>query len=237
MDPVPVYHITHWKAGSQWVRGVLEDSCPDRFLFPNAAMQAGAIPTPERPAGIYSPLYMPRWVFDASPAQRLPHRKFIVIRDLRDTLVSWYFSLRYTHEDNAAVAAHRARLGALSAADGLLDLIVHPDFNAICSIPASWLGSPDPLVRYEDLVQDPHACFARIFAHCEIGVPDDRRRAAVDRWLFQNMASRQRGDELRTSHMRKGVAGDWRNHFTPAVSRAFAERYGDLLLRLGYTDA
>jgi lipopolysaccharide transport system ATP-binding protein len=194
-------------------------------------MQAGRLSADPR---IYSPLYMTRGTFDASPAAAAAHRKFIVIRDLRDTLISWYFSLLHTHSPNPAVDSHRLHLSGLNAEDGLLYLIAHPDFSGLCSIPASWLGAPDPCLRYEQLIEDPHRCFARIFEHCELDIPDSTRRAAVDRWLFQNMASRRPGEELRTSHMRKGISGDWRNHFTPAVASAFKLRFGDLLIRFGY---
>jgi hypothetical protein len=197
-------------------------------------MQAGAIPDAAHPSGIYSPLYMPRWVFDATPAAKLPHRKFIVIRDLRDTLISWYFSLRYTHTPDPVVNEHRARLNGCSIPEGLLYLATHNDFVGLCSIPASWLNSGELTVRYEALIESPHETFAQIFEHCRIDVPDERRTKAVDRWLFENMASRRRGEELRTSHMRKGVAGDWQNHFTPELTTAFKERFGDLLIRLGY---
>jgi hypothetical protein len=45
---------------------------------------------------------------------------------------------------------------------------------------------------------------------------------------------RDRGDEDQSSHYRKGVAGDWRNHFTPVVEREFKDRWGDLVMTLGY---
>ena len=47
-------------------------------------------------------------------------------------------------------------------------------------------------------------------------------------------AGRKEGEEDVTSHYRKGVAGDWRNHFTQAHVDEFKTRYGDLLVRLGY---
>jgi lipopolysaccharide transport system ATP-binding protein len=40
-----------------------------------------------------------------------------------------------------------------------------------------------------------------------------------------------------SSHYRKGVAGDWTNHFTPAVEREFKRRHGHLLIKLGYTES
>jgi len=45
---------------------------------------------------------------------------------------------------------------------------------------------------------------------------------------------RQMGEEDIKSHYRKGVPGDWRNHFTPDHKQYFKERYGNLLIKLGY---
>ena len=42
------------------------------------------------------------------------------------------------------------------------------------------------------------------------------------------------GQEDSRSHYRRGEAGDWRNHFTPSLAARFNERYGKLLLDLGY---
>jgi hypothetical protein len=45
---------------------------------------------------------------------------------------------------------------------------------------------------------------------------------------------RRAGAEDTNSHYRKGVAGDWVNHFTPAHTEAFNARFGDLVVKLGY---
>jgi hypothetical protein len=44
------------------------------------------------------------------------------------------------------------------------------------------------------------------------------------------------GKEDVSSHYRKGVPGDWVNHFGPDHKAYFKARYGDLLIRLGYED-
>lgn len=52
---------------------------------------------------------------------------------------------------------------------------------------------------------------------------------------FKRLAGgRRRGQENVQSHYRKGVPGDWRNHFGPQHIRAFKDRFNDLLLQLGY---
>jgi hypothetical protein len=63
--------------------------------------------------------------------------------------------------------------------------------------------------------------------------------AALLKHIFNNRFSsktsgRLRGDENVASHYRKGLAGDWINHFTPEHCRYFKERYSDVLLKLGY---
>jgi restriction endonuclease Mrr len=47
---------------------------------------------------------------------------------------------------------------------------------------------------------------------------------------------RARGVENVMSHYRKGVAGDWINHFTRQHAEAFEASFGDLLTRLGYEE-
>lgn len=67
-------------------------------------------------------------------------------------------------------------------------------------------------------------------------------RPVLQRILARNAFERKadgraRGEENVQHHYRKGVAGDWRNYFTPRVTAAFKERYGDLLVQLGYEDS
>jgi hypothetical protein len=57
----------------------------------------------------------------------------------------------------------------------------------------------------------------------------------VDRHRFSRKAGgRERGVEDAHNHYRKGVAGDWRNHFEPVHVEYFKRNYNDLLLSLGY---
>jgi hypothetical protein len=56
-----------------------------------------------------------------------------------------------------------------------------------------------------------------------------------DRLKFEKLAKgRKKGDENFRSHYRKGQAGDWKNHFNDQHKAVFKEKYGDLLIKLGY---
>jgi hypothetical protein len=60
-------------------------------------------------------------------------------------------------------------------------------------------------------------------------------RDIVRRNAFARKAhGRRPGVEAVGSHYRKGVPGDWANHFGAGHRAYFKDRYGDLLIRLGY---
>ncbi len=66
-------------------------------------------------------------------------------------------------------------------------------------------------------------------------LPQPLLRQILARNSFARKAGgRTPGQEDIRHHYRKGVAGDWRNYFTPRVTAACKERYGDLLIQLGY---
>jgi len=50
-------------------------------------------------------------------------------------------------------------------------------------------------------------------------------------------SGRRRGQENASSHYRKGMAGDWANHFTSEHRQYFKERYNNVLIRLGYAES
>jgi len=59
-------------------------------------------------------------------------------------------------------------------------------------------------------------------------------RRTVDHFSMSSDTGRKQGEEDRSSFIRKGIAGDWKNHFTPETARVFNELAGDMLIKLGY---
>lgn len=235
-----VFHFTHWKAGSQWVRSVFEDACPGR-LVETLPKNAHVLERPLQQGAIYSPVYMKRQVFETCEASRsAPQVRVVVIRDLRDALVSWYYSMKVSHQDipGTRIAQIREELRAKSMEDGLLYLIAGDrEFAGLqghSSIQLSWLGACDLMVRYEELLEDEMGQFDRLLRCCGIEVETERLKQIVSDRSFQSVSGRQRGEEDVSAHHRKGVRGDWRNHFTPRVERAFKEKFADVLVKTGY---
>jgi Wzt C-terminal domain/Sulfotransferase domain len=229
-----VIHVTHYKAGSQWIYAILQACVPDRVAAPDARSGHFRYWPPE-PGKVYPTVYLTRQEYDTV---RVPPdtRVFVVVRDLRDTLVSAYFSLVKTHEapDRPSIDLRRL-LSSLSKEEGLVFLIDQwlPD---AARIQLSWLEAGEPLIRYEDLLDNDVEILEDVLLdRCALGVPrDEFRRIVLSKRFEELTGGRARGDEDRDAHTRKGVAGDWRNHFTGAVTRAFKARYGGLLVATGY---
>ena len=58
---------------------------------------------------------------------------------------------------------------------------------------------------------------------------------AGEKYSFKKLSGgRKSGEENTNSHYRKGKRGDWRNHFNEKHKLVFKEKYGDLLIKLGY---
>jgi hypothetical protein len=66
-------------------------------------------------------------------------------------------------------------------------------------------------------------------------MPVEQLLAIIYEHRFSEFAQgRSRGEEDASSHYRKGLAGDWRNHFTARHVEHFKARYNELLLKTGY---
>jgi Sulfotransferase domain len=233
-DAATVLHVTHWKAGSQWIHGILRGCVPERIVAPLVG-DPQLLAQPVRPGMVYPTLYVSRWQFESV---RLPAnaRPFVVIRDLRDTLVSAYYSLLYSHPElHESIPRLRSRLRACSEEEGLL-CVLDEWLDGCARIQASWLGAPAPIIRYEDLLEDDVGILTRVLLEeCRLAVAPSRLRRAIEAHRFEALTGgRPRGSERVTAHERKGIAGDWRNHFTDHVKAEFKARFGQLLVATGY---
>jgi hypothetical protein len=233
-DPMPpVFHITHWKAGSQWIYKILRQCVLDRIIEPRLgetqvrhhAIQRGRV---------YPTVYMTKEDFTKAVPPDSKH--FVVIRDLRDTLISAYFSFKHSHPTlDEGMVALRRKLVELDQEDALLYLM--EDFLSRCAkIQLSWVEAETPILKYEELLEDDFGILERtLIQECRLPVRrEDLRQAILDNRFESLTQGRKRGCEGILAHERKGIAGDWQNYFTPKLTSAFKARYGGLLVATGY---
>ena len=85
-------------------------------------------------------------------------------------------------------------------------------------------------VRYEQLVQDPHAGLRRLCAFTGLQADPEFLQAAVEANAFTNAPRTGPGE-----HKWRGTAGAWREYFTDEDRRLFRELAGDVFERVGYS--
>jgi hypothetical protein len=92
-------------------------------------------------------------------------------------------------------------------------------------------------VRYEDLSNAPTRTIKGLFGF--LGVADDDaliEEISAASTFEKFSGGRERGKESKESFYRKGVAGDWHNHFDEKARRIFTTNAGETLVSLGYSD-
>jgi lipopolysaccharide transport system ATP-binding protein len=223
-----VFHATHYKAGSQWIHRILHWCAPERIVPPRAG-NAHLLNDPLQPGMIYPTLYITK---EQLESVKLPPNShvFVVIRNLRDTLVSLYFSFLSSHTvTDPGVLETRASLQRMSRTDGLLWLMRHSAFLTNAEIQHSWIAAGTPIIRYEELLVHDETILEKVLLHhCELPVSREHLQNAVRGCRFEALTGRKPGQEDPSSHARKGIVGDWRNYFDDTLVRAFVSLYGDV---------
>lgn len=162
----------------------------------------------------------------------MPEAKFIhVIRDARDVAVSSWHHLHRTGPEAELHKLSAFRDYALLSVQ-LWQAVIE---RARAGAAAAGLGARYLEIRYEDLHADPDGALARLLGF--LGVASDalERRACIEQASFGTVSGgRAAGQEDRTAFLRKGVPGDWRNWFDPALNAAVLAQVGPLLTALGY---
>jgi hypothetical protein len=225
-----VHLVEYPKCGGSWIKNMLagyigsEPFFDDRLLRPRDVVHVHRLDKP--------------WY----------RRVVVVTRDPRDMYVSTYYHetqferreknplierwfrhdpSRPVHEDFALYL------------EAKLSHVTHPPFM-LREFVRSWRARPDAVwTRYEDCLARGEAELLRVAE--ALGLPSDpeRAREVVEANRFANR-TRARGKERRPgeadarSFERKGIAGDWRNHFGRRACEVFERYEGESLRALGY---
>lgn len=166
------------------------------------------------------------------------HRAICIARDPRDAAVSQYFNVRRTQGLSGTFSEFLPYFlrGTFPGA-GRWDRYVD-----------EWLDSPPAVsgaaiwVKYEDIQADPRRELRRMAATLGIAATDEEIAHAAEAGKFDVMRSREHTtagvvhrEKGETIHaIRKGVVGDWQNHFSPSDLELFIAQLGPAALRAGY---
>lgn len=100
-------------------------------------------------------------------------------------------------------------------------------------------GSKHDVLRisFEEMKENALSVSKTVLAHLGIPVPDDVVEDMVHRSSFKFVTGRKAGQENKSGFYRKGVRGDWLNHFSDDEKREFSELAGEILVDLGYEES
>ena len=90
-------------------------------------------------------------------------------------------------------------------------------------------------VKYEDMLQEAVEVLSKALMALVGSEIDERQvKLTVERYSFEKKTGRLPGTEDKFSFARKGIRGDWQNHFSKEARQVFDHYAGDLLVELGY---
>lgn len=172
-----------------------------------------------------------------------------VVRDGRDIMVSaYYYMLKITPgANNDRALKYRKNLG-FDDIDNIEERL--PKFMEYFMENYTVLGKRTTwqdhiklhlhndkikFIKYEDLLSDSAKELSEALAFLDRPYSTNLESIAQE-FTFENQSKRKAGQEDKTSFLRKGIAGDWKNKFTKEAAEVFEHYAGDVLRELAYED-
>lgn len=235
-----IYLCTIQKSGSQWLRKLLSDELVTKKtnlkLYPAHRYEynefVDSFPRGVTVQGLY--LSYEQYLEISKPPK---FKTIYLIRDPRDIVVSWYYSMRDSHGLIGHVRRHREALSKLNQEDGINYCI---DALAVkFSYLRSWFAAEDKsnvlMLRLESVESDPLGSVKTVFDFLGVSISHDSIHELSSRY---SRASMRKSDiELRgggnISHYRENKS-DHRHVFTQKNMFRFNSVNGNLLEITGY---
>ncbi len=156
----------------------------------------------------------------------------VLLRDLRDIAVSWCF-----YVGNEANHPRHDMVKPLQMPERL-DYFIETMLPEFAFWASTWHARHDGkrglVVNYEELLADTGGQLGKVVRHFGVDLAQASLDGIVERFRFEKRTGRKQGEEDSTQFNRKGVSGDWRNHFSESHQAAFRSIAGDALVELGY---
>jgi hypothetical protein len=147
----------------------------------------------------------------------LPQKSVFVLRDPRDMIISRYFSNKFSHPVlNETVRERKDALSTLDDDEGITWSI--KDFEkTIAAYLCEWLDLINDrdvaFYTYEFMKTNTLLFFTSVFKHLNIEADTGNLTKIINEYNFQTLSKRKPDTEDVKSHYRKGIIGDWENHF------------------------
>ena len=99
----------------------------------------------------------------------------------------------------------------------------------------SWIDKDVAFIKYENLLKNTDKEVGQSIEKVCNQSPDySRVQQIAEKYSFKRQTERSPGQENRSSFLRKGIAGDWKNYYNKEARVLFNYYAGDQLIKLGY---
>jgi len=229
----PFYVVNEYpKSGGSWVASMLSDAL--EVPFPRNRL-------PMLQSSILHGHFMQSWNVS---------NLLIMWRDGRDVLVSQYYHYLFYNDRGNSDLVNKCRNDLRfdnyedirSNLPAFMDYVYrdkkHPRMSWSDFV-GRWAGCDwCTHVKYEDLRMNPEQELARVVFELSGKQLDDAViEKIVDDHSFMKQSGRQTGEQDIGSFLRKGIVGDWKNHFSEISMRKFDKYSGGSLIMLGYEES
>lgn len=229
--PLGLIHVIEYpKCGGSWVRNMVQTYVGTPRFFDDRLI----------------------WRNDVIQVHRLPRvwyvRPVVVTRDPRDMYVSFYYHDNHYRRREKHLGVHHffqhdpsrpLREDFALYLEAKLTHVTQPPFSLGAFVRAWQERAGATWVRYENCLANSEAELTRVVQTLGLSLDRERIRSAVASNSFEN-ATRARGRPRRPGEAdpgefeRKGVAGDWKNHFDRRSCELIQRFEGETLRALGY---
>jgi hypothetical protein len=227
---VPLYIVNEYpKSGGSWVAQMLSDALG--VPFPRNRL-------PMLRSSILHEHMMHDWNM---------HNIVIVWRDGRDIAVSFYYhSLFYNDKGNRLLVDkcrsdlkfddyNDIKQNMPRFIEYLFEDKKHPRMTWVEFVDKWFNHGRCVYVKYEELLADTAPAFGKLVSELTGSpMPSSSIDEIVRKYSFENISGRKKGHEKKNSFLRKGIAGDWKNHFSFEAREIFNHYAGDSLIKLNY---
>lgn len=170
----------------------------------------------------------------------------IVWRDGRDVIISQYYHWLFENDRGNASLVKKCREDLqfddyediTTNLPKFIDYVymrkIHPKFSWSDFV-NQWIQRDVVFIKYESMRFEPVSELIRITKSLS-GMEIDENFASniVTLYSFEKQSGRKDGEENINSFMRKGIVGDWKNHFSDEAIDTFKKYAGHQLIALGY---
>ncbi len=224
--------VEYPKSGGSWLVSLLGDSLdmPKRDIYVSEGYDAFSVDKHpwyknSTSLNIIAPSVIKSHELPNTPLHTMDNKTIHLVRDGRDVIVSKYF-----YEKDFCVSNGIYQSFDTPWEDYLQTTAL--DWNVFVE---KWLEAGTCFFRYEDLLSNPLGTITSVLDFVQTPATDEKKRRAINKHTKEKFQKSLDDTFAHNSFVRKGIKGDWKNHFSSRDLDIFCQLARNTMQALGYS--